>query len=840
MRTLTGSDRRGLLRIRSAGICRLLAMLVACLPIALHSQAMFADDPANARTAQVQFFESKIRPLLVEHCVRCHGEKKQESELRLDTWDGISKGGLGGPIVVAEKPEASLLITAVGYQDNNLQMPPDKKLSPQQVKDLTEWVKLGMPHPDKDTSAESTAVPQAGWEDRKKLWSLQPVNVPAIPSVKSPEWPANPIDHFILAGLEAKGLTPARPADKRTLLRRVTFDLIGLPPTPAEIEAFLRDDSPKAYETVIERLLASPHYGERWGRHWLDVARYADSNGLDENIALGNAWRYRDYVIAAFNKDKPYDRFLTEQIAGDLLPADDQTTRFECLVATGFLSLGPKVLAEPDPIKMQMDIIDEQIDTLGRSVLGLTLGCARCHDHKFDPVRTDDYYALAGIFKSTRTMENFKIVARWHENSILTDDDRARLDDLNRRIAAQKELLQTRVTDANAKLVASKTATEPEFKLPEKPETLYPAETQAELKTLRDQIAELEKSTQDFPSALGVTESTSEDVAVHLRGSHLTLGRVVPRGFPEVIRTVSQPIPIAEKSSGRLELVKWLVDPRHPLTSRVMVNRVWRWHFGKGLARSPDNFGRMGDAPDHPALLDWLADRFIRDGWSIKQLHRLILLSRTYQMSSEYSSQSAAIDPENFLLWRMNVRRLEAEAIRDSLLAVSGTLDPKMGGSLLHVKNREFLFNHTSQDGTKYDSRQRSVYLPVVRNNLYDVFALFDFTDATVLNGDRSTSTIAPQALFWMNSDLVLASADALAERIMSQPQHSVAERVQTVYQILFGHPATDAEIARSQQFLTGLESAGDVASSPESLSRAAWAGLCRVLLASNEFAYVK
>jgi Protein of unknown function (DUF1549)/Protein of unknown function (DUF1553) len=414
-----------------------------------------------------------------------------------------------------------------------------------------------------------------------KHWAFQPPTLPAIPAVKDAAWARTPLDHFILAGLEARDLKPAPPADRRTLIRRATFDLTGLPPSPEEVESFVHDASPQALEKLIERLLASPAYGERWGRHWLDVARYADSNGLDENVAHGNAWRYRDHIVAAFNRDKPYDQFLVDQLAGDLLP--DSANRQERLIATGFLSLGPKVLAEPDPRKMEMDIVDEQIDTVGQAFLGLTLGCARCHDHKFDPISTQDYYGLAGIFLSTRTMQSFKKVARWHENPLVA--------------------------------------------VP----------------------APLPRGAPAVPSAMGVTEGTVVEAAVLRRGSPLAPGKIVPRRFPIFLAGEQQP-PLPAEQSGRLELARWLVCKDHPLTSRVMVNRIWRWHFGQGLVRSVDNFGLLGEKPSHPELLDWLAQRFVESGWSIKAMHRLIMLSSTYQMSSAHNARAAELDPDNRML----------------------------------------------------------------------------------------------------------------------------------------------------------------------------------------------
>ncbi len=780
---------------------------------------------------QVKFFETNVRPVLANHCYKCHGAEKQKGDLRLDSATAILKGGLNGPSVIPGKADDSLLIKAISHNDADLKMPPDEKLSDRQIADLTKWVKMGAPYP-RDAAVQANPA--------KGIWSFQPIASPDVPEVKDAAWAKSPLDRFVLAKLEAAGLKLVAPADKRTLIRRATFDLTGLPPTLKEIDAFLADESPDSFARVVERLLESPHYGERWGRHWLDVARYADSNGLDENIAMGNAYRYRDYVVSAFNKDKPYDQFLLEQIAGDLLPAGkDLAVRNERLIATSFLAIGPKVLAEVDEQKMEMDIIDEQIDTLGRSVLGLTLGCARCHNHKFDPIETEDYYALAGIFKSTRVMEHFKKIARWHENSLANEQELAQQTAHQKQVDEKNAEIQKVVAAANEKLKAM-----PQFaeKLPDKPETMYPDETKAELKKSRDALAELQKAAPIMPTAMGVAEGTVADVPIHIRGSHLTLGKVVPRRFPAALVSTQNLPKLDVKQSGRLQLAEWLVNNDHPLTSRVFVNRIWRWHFGSGLVRSPDNFGKLGEAPTNPQLLDWLARSFIQNRWSIKALHRTIMLSQTYQSSSAYDEHNAAADPENQLYWRMNVRRLEAEELRDSLLAVSGLLDTSMGGSMLHVKNREFLFDHTSIDVTKYDSKRRSLYLPVIRNNTYDVFQLFDFADAATLNGDRATTTVALQALFFMNSDLVAQASDGVADYLRND--QSLADdkaRIGQLYLLALGRPVTDVEQARATALLDKLDKASEQkVPDPTQRRREAWSWLCQVVLSSNEFVYVK
>jgi hypothetical protein len=709
-------------------------------------------------------------------------------------------------------------------------MPPESKLAERQIADLTRWIEMGAPFP------ETEQVAATRHRDPNH-WSFQPPTEQPLPDVKNIAWPRSPIDRFILARQEAAGIVPAPAADGRALLRRLTFDLVGLPPTSDEIDAFLVDRRPDALERLVDRLLASPAYGERWGRHWLDVARYADSNGLDENVAHGNAWRYRDYVVAAFNKDKPFDLFLVEQLAGDLLTAADQSERHEQLIATGFLAIGPKVLAEVDEDKMQMDIIDEQLDTLGRAFLGLTLGCARCHDHKFDPIETADYYGLAGIFKSSRAMENYKKVAKWHENVLPSPEGDAIKAEYDARLATKKQAIEEFIAEADEQVRTAATAG---ATLPEKLETVYPAETKARLKKLRDELAQVQKNPPDLPSAMGAVEASIVDEPIHVRGSPIKLGPVVPRHVPPVVRGPAVP-QFTSSESGRRELAQWLIDPQHPLTSRVLVNRVWRWHFGAGLVRTVDNFGLLGEQPTHPELLDWLARRFVADGWSLKRLHRVILESATYrQGSGNLNSAAAAADSDNRLLSHFPTRRLEAEEVRDALLAVSGQLDRSMGGSLLKVRNRGYFFNHTSQDMTDYTSPRRSLYLPVVRNNVYDVFQLLDFPDPAISSGDRSTTTIAPQALLMLNSELVQQAATGLAERLLAENDDD-GSRIERLYGLAYARPATSDEIAASAAFLNQAERLlSDREPALSQRRRLAWSALCQTILDANEFVYVK
>ena len=777
---------------------------------------------------QLRQFETQVRPILDEHCLKCHGSTKQWGSLRLDSRTAILKGGDSGPAAVAGEPNESLLIRAVRHDDENLKMPQDDKLTDAQIEILSNWVKSGLAFP-----ADSAASKRH--RDPNHWAFISPAEV-AIPPVQNAAWPQSDLDRFVLARLEAEGLSPAPKADKRALIRRVTFDLTGLPPAPAEISAFLNDERPEAYSELIERLLSSPAYGERWGRHWLDIARYADSNGLDENVAHGNAWRYRDYVVRSFNADKPFDQFIREQLAGDQLEASSEELRNELLTATGFLSIGPKVLAEVNMPKMRMDIVDEQIDTVGRVFLGMTFGCARCHDHKFDPIDTADYYGLAGIFKSTRTMDTYTKVAKWHEHPLKSVEATQMQAEYEAQVAAKKMAIETTVKSADEALQASL----PDGAIsPESKESQYPEETRTALTKLREELTALEKAPPELPTSMGVTEDEIVDVPIHVRGNPSRLGDVVPRHVPAVMKGPEMP-GFSGQHSGRRELAEWLVNDHHPLTSRVLVNRVWRWHFGRGLVASADNFGLLGEKPSHPELLDWLAQEFIHRKWSLKEMHRLILLSNTYQQSTLVSSEAATADPDNRLWSRFPVRRLAAEEIRDSLLFVSGQLDTTMGGSLLKVKNRGYLFDHTSIDTTDYNSPRRSLYLPVIRNNVFEMFQLLDFPDPAVPTGDRATTTVAPQALMMMNSDFVMQAADALAGRVLTK-ESSDSERVKAIYVTCLGREPSDEEISQDLQLIQDtLQTFSTDARSDKDRLTAAWSVACQVVLASSEFVYLQ
>ncbi len=703
-----------------------------------------------------------------------------------------------------------------------------------------------------EARAEDESAHAASDPGRERHWSFEPIQAPRPPEVRRASWPRSPIDRFILAALEREGLEPSPPATPRDLLRRLTFDLVGLPPAPAEVEAFEADPSRENLERAVDRLLGSPRYGERWGRWWLDVARYADTNGQDENKVMANAWRYRDWVIRAFNHNLPFDQFITHQLAGDLLsvPATEPE-QLDRITATGFLVLGPKMLAEQDKPKLVMDIVDEQIDTVGRAFLGLTLGCARCHDHKFDPVPASDYYALAGIFRSTRTMENLAFVSKFNERRVSTAGEIADREAHQERFAGITNRLAGLVREADAALLASLDGDK--ARVPKEPRSAYPEATLAALVELeRQRDARLASAPAPIEYALAVSDETPIDLPIHLRGSHLSLGKEpVPRGFPAVVARVNPPPSIPPDSSGRLELAEWLVDPANPLTARVVVNRVWQAHFGEGLVRSPDNFGLRGDQPSHPGLLDWLATEFVQSGWDIKGLHRLLVLSATYQQSSRYDrsddpdvesrgdspmdrgwEDSDVIDPDNRLLSFFPRRRLEAEMIRDSLLHVSGRLDLAVGGTLVDWKNDAY----TPGDDVSARSLRRTVYLPVVRDRVHDALTLFDFANPSVTTARRVPTVVAQQALFFLNSPLVKDAADTVATLVEDRSEPGEDARVAEAYRRILQRRPTSAERVRARDFLAAVPAVENSPPEGESRRHDALAALCQVLLASNEF----
>lgn len=772
------------------------------------------------------FFEAKIRPVLARHCYKCHSAQagKSEGGLRLDTKDAVRTGGDRGPAVVPGDPDASWLLTAISHSDPDLKMPPRSQPLPATVvADFRDWIQSGAPDP-RDGPVIAAKGSAIDLEAGRAFWALQKPVPHSLPEVKDEAWPKRELDHFILAKLEAEGLSPSPDASPRTLLRRLHFDLVGLPPSPVVIHTFLQRVETAgldaALEAEVDSLLASERFGERWGRHWLDVARFAESSGKESNLTFPYAWRYRDYVIDSFNADKPYDRFVAEQVAGDLLPYESSAERAGLLIATGFLALGPKSLGEMNRQQFQADLVDEQIDTVTRAVLASSVACARCHDHKSDPYRMEDYYALAGIFGSTKAYYG---TAVGPINNV--GGDPLRLPDVEGQRIFQPSLPAEQV----AKLKAE-----------------YAALEQEKIKTLRDalrvlwrkgaiegQLETVDDTGRAVPLAMGVLDREHiADAPLLERGEISRPGPRVPRGFPEVIELPDAPRPSADHS-GRLELARWLTHPDHPLTARVMANRVWHHLFGAGIVRTVDNFGTSGEPPSHPELLDQLALQFVADGWSVKSLIREVVLSRTYRQASDYRADFFRNDPDNRLLWRANKRRLDAEAIRDAMLAVSGRLDTQRpeGSLVARLGDRPVsLVAFDKRVPPDLDgSVHRSVYLPVLRDRLPDVLDLFDFAEPSLVTGDRETTNVPLQALYLMNSPFVQEQALGLAERVLRETR-SDEDAIRFSFMLCFGREPEPDEFRTAADVLReGRET------TPTDVKRI-MTNYCHALLCTAEF----
>ncbi|MHC4878424.1 MAG: DUF1553 domain-containing protein [Planctomycetota bacterium] len=936
-------------------------MFRAAFAMVLASSAAFAADPSPYSADDIAFFEKRIRPVLVRHCYECHSEAsvkagKLKGGLRLDVRSALLTGGDSGASIVPGKAGESLLIEALNY--DSFEMPPSGKLSDSVIADFEKWIDAGAADP--RTGDASKPTPGIDIEAGRRHWAYQPLNGPRNAT----------IDSLVERRLADAGLKMNEPADRTTLVRRLYFDLIGLPPTVEQIDAFVNDDSLDAVENLIDSLLANNAYGERWGRHWLDVARYADSVTL-RGLILPEAWRYRDYVINTFNEDRPFADFIVEQIAGDLIPAESRAAETRNRIATGFLALGNTNLEDQDKGKLRMDVVDEQLDTIGRAFLAQTIGCARCHDHKFDPIPTRDYYAMAGILRSTKTL-NHSNVSKWIEMPLPAepelqdrlDTHNAHIRKLEHRINSLKAQLNPQVTKASRTAIAvndlrgivvDDTAAEvtgpwqkstftkpyigqgylhdngqpkgacrivfrPELreegeyevrmaysgasgrcaKLPvvvnsiDAQQTVFvdeqkrpqvdgvwlslgrfrfdkdntatvsisnegtngivtidaiqfllvgsPDEPSAnsngsksdnnlsadekkkltdDLKALSKELDELRKTRPLQPKFLTIQEEAKiEDSKVHIRGNVHNLGDTVPRGFLQVAST-SSAFALPGQQSGRRQFGEWIARTDNPLTARVIVNRVWHWMFGSGIVRTTDNFGTTGEKPSHPELLDMLAQRFISQNWSVKQLVREIALSRVYQQSSRSSSLGEDTDPDNRLLWRMNRRRLDAECLLDAMLQISGQLDHTLGGSLI----REGTGNDYNY---RHESNRRAVYWPVFRNSIPGMLNAFDFANPSFTTGKRDVSSVAPQALFMMNNPFVLKQASATVDRLFEAKMRDEV-RMRQAFRVVLGRSPNPDELGTAMEFVQSGD--GDV--------RQRWAQVVQSLMASVDFRFV-
>ena len=828
----------------------LLALLAASAPA--------ADDPKG-----IDFFEKNIRPVLVANCYQCHSASSKElkGELRLDTKEGVLKGGESGLAVVPGKPEASLILQALRHEDG-LEMPPKEKLPDGVVAAFTKWIEMGAPDPRKPNV--TTVGGKINILEARKFWSFQPPKVVAPAAVKNAGWPRSEIDKYLLAALEAKDLSPVADADKPTLIRRAYFDLIGLPPTPEQIDAFVNDADPKAFEKVVDELLAMPQFGERWGRHWLDVARYGESSSKERNIPYPYAWRYRDYVYDSVAADKPFDQFVREQVAGDLLPAKNDAQRNQMLTATGLLAMGPKSLNQRNAEQFRMDTADEQLDVVSRSVMALSIACARCHDHKFDPIPTADYYAMVGIFRSTEVLSGVKQgnnrtgyageyvylkAPAGVERKELSDAEKEQLaslkmglDDAEQQLQRiRKELKAAGAGDAQPAKPAKNKA---KAKAKGKANRLYKTEAQAlaRINDLKKEILDLESSASPKGDAvMGVRDAaTPEDCRINIRGEVADLGDSVPRGYVRVLTFPNSPDVVPDQS-GRLQLAMWLTSKNNPLTARVAANRVWYHLFGRGIVSTVDNFGALGERPTNQELLDYLAVQFMNNGWSTKKLIREVMLSRAYQLSSEHSEANYAADPDNTLVWRMNRRRLDAEAIRDAILAVSGNLDlQRPEGSLTQTITGGEIGRQARTEGLKKEVTFRSAYLPIVRGLVPEFLSLFDVADPELVVGQRDVTTIAPQALYMMNSPLVLEQSKVIAERLIADSKlPDDAARVDYVFRRALGRLPEGQQQADVLAFLKNYEASLPSDMKPEVRRLEAWTSVCQTLLSSAEFRYV-
>lgn len=922
---------------------------------------------------EFDFFEKKIRPIFIRNCYECHSEesKKLKGSLLLDRRDGWMKGGDSGPVIFPGDPNNSILIKAIRYESSDLQMPPDRKLSKEEIADIEQWVTNGANDPREEKIGivkKSRPFLTKGLVEGRKYWAFKVLKDHPLPGVGLKKWPVDPIDYFILEKLESQKLKPAVKADPNTLLRRIYFDLTGLPPSPDQINAFVLNRSPDAYSKLVDNLLGSKRFGERWGRHWLDVARYADTTGGGRNKPFPNASRYRDYVINSFNKDKPFDRFIIEQIAGDLIPSDSDSEYNENLTGTGFLALGPHNYELQDKELLRMEVVDEQLSAVGRAFMGITMGCARCHDHPFDPIPTKDYYSMAGIFRSTNSLvpgnvasfherelrdqfnlqrkEHSKIMASFEKklkealsvlkslggekvnstrsqrsldplslNGIVIDDSEAKLsgkwissthingfvgkrylhdenkDKGNKSITfsaniphdgeyevqvsytcgpnrskrtpvtvmhadgeqkihidqskapkilgifesvgkfqfdkKKREVVQittegtTKVVIADAiRLVPVGKESIANLSQSNPDDSENKKRVKIQIKDAEKQVAELKKSIEEHkkraPPEVQKVMSILEqkevgDCHIHLRGGIRNLGPIVPRGFLVVATPQSMsPYPqIPKSSSGRLELALWLSSPQNPLTARVFVNRVWHHLFGRGIVATPDNFGEMGNRPTHPELLDYLAQYFIAKKWSTKALIRKIVLSSAYKMSSSTSKYILNEDPENQLFSRQNRRRLEAEAIRDSMLLASGQIS---------YKDSKVNLN-------------RSLFKKIDRNKVPEIFDIFDYPNPGLVSGNRNTSTVPTQALYMMNNDFVINHAELTAKNILSLKNLDDREKIKLAFLICLGREPHEGERKFVHRYLNqGIT---------EKISLKAMEGLVHSLFACLDFRYL-
>ncbi|MBN9119276.1 MAG: PSD1 domain-containing protein [Planctomycetes bacterium] len=818
-------------------------------------------EPAPKFTAaQVSFYEKEVVPVLKAHCLKCHGAEpdKIKGGLDLTTRRAVLDGGDSGPAVDLAKPGGSLLVKAIRYKADDHKMPPKGKMPDKDVATLEKWVADGLPV-SADRMGEVTKAPTKGvvTEEAKKYWAYQPVKRPAVPDVRNKAWVKSPIDAFVLAKLEAKGLKPVKPADRAALIRRATYDLTGLPPSPEDVDAFVNSTDPAAYEKLLDKLLASPQYGEKWGRHWLDVVRFAETNGYERDGPKPNAWRYRDYVIQSFNADKPYTQFIKEQLAGDeIAAASEKGYNPDAVVATGFYRLGIWDDEPADPLLAVFDGYDDIVATAGQAFLGATFNCARCHDHKADPIPQSDYYKLVAFFRDIRPYSETRDVrSAFNLTDITPPEQRAKYEeDLKKRMARVAEIRKAMeaIEDAVIKTLPAEDqrAAEGNDRPAVVARKVVPAlkgQQKDDYAALKKERTELEKRQappgQQLALSVNNCEVNPPTTHVLVRGSPNAKGKEVKPGFPEVLGlpepTVPAPKPGAKSSGRRTVLAEWIASADNPLTARVFVNRVWQYHFGRGIVPTANDFGKLGEQPTHPELLDWLASDFVAGGWKLKRLHKLIMMSSTYQLSSRADDADLRADPANALLWRFNMRRLSGEEVRDSVLAVSGSLNLKQFGPSTYPKIPKEVLAGQSVPGQGWptsppdEANRRSVYAHVKRSLRVPILVGFDQPDPDSSCPVRYVTTVPTQSLGLLNGEFANEQAEAFARRLQKDAPDDVSAQVKRAIRLTTGRVPTAEEVKADVAFIERLKEKHKL-DDAKALTQ-----YCLLCLNSNEFVYL-
>jgi hypothetical protein len=818
-----------------------------------------ADEKKSAADAtftprQVAFFENEVLPVLTKNCLKCHGaEEKVKGELYLTNRKAILEGGNTGPAVDLKKPAESLLLRAIQYKDDDHRMPPKGKMGEKEIAVLEKWVKDGLPV---TTDRMGATVAKKGGgvitEEAKKYWAYQPVKRPTVPQIRNAKSTIrNPIDAFIAARWEAKGLKPVKPADRATLARRAYYDLLGLPPTPEEIDAFVQDPSSEAWEKLIDTLLASPHYGEKWGRHWLDVVRYGETNGYERDGPKPFAWRYRDYVIRSFNADKPYTQFVKEQIAGDEMPGYNP----DAVIATGFYRLGIWDDEPADPLQAIFDGYDDLVATTGQAFLATTFNCARCHDHKVDPIPQTDYYKMVAFFRDIRPYsENRDVRSAFNLTDITPPELRAKYEkDLKKRQARLVEIKKAMAAIEDEAIKTMPAEDQRAAEGPDRPQVvaklarMLTGQAKDDYAALKKERTELERrpAPPNQQLALSVNNCDPRPPATHvlMRGSAHARGKEVRPGFPEVLDlpepTIPAPKPGMKSSGRRTVLADWIASKDNPFTARVFVNRVWQYHFGRGIVPSANDFGKLGEQPTHPELLDWLASEFMDGGWKLKRLHKLIMLSDVYQLSSQGDAADLKVDPANNLLWRFNMRRLSGEEVRDSILAVSGSLNLKQFGPSTYPRIPQEVLAGQSVPGQGWptsppeEGNRRSVYAHVKRSLRVPILVGFDQPDPDSSCPVRYVTTVPTQSLGLLNGEFANEQAAAFAKRLRQEKPNDLTAQVGRAIRLTTGRMPTAEEVKKDVAFIAALKEKyklDDLAA----LTR--YALLC---LNANEFVYL-